>query len=61
MNFGLQHNVPHGCADVSISAHMDRVERMIIRSNFADLMEGDSLTPKKVIPWFKNGESRSYM
>ncbi|XP_067931376.1 uncharacterized protein [Watersipora subatra] len=55
MQYGLQYQVPHGCADICIAKHMDRVERMMIRSELGNLLERDSLSPKLIIPWFRNG------
>jgi len=57
MNFGLQYNVPHGCAEMAVNQYMGRVEKMIIKSEWGCLMDGDVLSPTKIVPpWFTDGE-----
>ena len=56
MNFGLQYQVPHGCAEVTVNKYMGRVEKMIIKSDWASCMTGDTITPLKILPWFSDGK-----
>ncbi|KAF6026705.1 hypothetical protein EB796_014977 [Bugula neritina] len=59
MNFGLQYNVPHGCAEMAVNQYMGRVEKMIIKSEWGYLMDGDVLSPTKIVPWFTDGLIRA--